>query len=55
MMWGEGMRIAAKLVLSAEERADLEGLVRSGLTCVRLSQRSQRVLLAAESMRDASE
>jgi transposase len=42
------MRVAPKIVLSDEERAELSGLVRSKLTSVRLSQRARIVLLAAD-------
>ena len=44
------MRVAPEIVLTDEERAELNGLVRSRLTSVRLSQRAQIVLLAAEGM-----
>jgi DNA-binding CsgD family transcriptional regulator len=52
MMWREEMRVAPKIELSDEERAELERLVRSRLTSVRLLQRAQMVLLAAEGMRN---
>jgi transposase len=44
------VRVAPEIVLTDEERAELNGLVRSRLTSVRLSQRAQIVLLAAEGM-----
>ena len=46
------MRVAAQIVLSDEERAELSNLVRSKLTSVRLSQRARIVLLAADGMRN---
>lgn len=42
------MRVAPEIVLTEEERAELTKLVRSKLTSVRLVQRSQIVLLAAD-------
>ena len=42
------MRVAPDVELSEEERSVLEGLVRSRRTSVRLSQRAQMILLAAE-------
>lgn len=46
------MRIATKIVLTAEERAELEALLRSGLTSVRLALRARIVLLAADGMQN---
>lgn len=46
------MRVAPELVLTDEERAELNCLVRSGLTSVRLSQRARIVLLAADGMQN---
>ena len=46
------MRVAPKVVLSDDEKAELERLVRSRLTSVRLSQRARMVLLAAEGMQN---
>ncbi|WP_057392433.1 IS630 family transposase [Pseudomonas aeruginosa] len=46
------MRVAPEIVLTDEERVELTGLVRSRLTSVRLSQRAQIVLLAAEGMQN---
>lgn len=46
------MRVAPKIVLSEEERAQLNKLVASGLTSVRLAQRARLVLLAAEGMQN---
>lgn len=42
------MRVAPDIVLTDEERAELERLIRSKLTSVRLVQRARIVLLAAE-------
>jgi transposase len=42
------MRTAPRIVLTDEERVELSSLVRSRLTSVRLSQRAQIVLLAAD-------
>ncbi len=46
------MRIATKIVLTAEERAELEALLRSGLASVRLALRARIVLLAADGMQN---
>ncbi len=46
------MRVALEIVLTEEERAELNTLVRSGLTSVRLAQRAQIVLLASEGMQN---
>ena len=46
------MRVAPKMVLSDEDRAELSSLVRSRLTSVRLSQRARIVLLAADGMQN---
>jgi len=46
------MRVAPEVVLSDEERAELNGLVRSKLTSVRLAQRARIVLLAAQGLRN---
>ncbi len=46
------MRVAPEIVLTDEERVELTSLVRSRLTSVRLSQRAQIVLLAAEGMQN---
>jgi len=46
------VRVAPKIVLTDEERVELTSLVRSRLTSVRLSQRAQIVLLAAEGMQN---
>lgn len=46
------MRIATKIVLTAEEHAELAALIRSGLTSVRLALRARIVLLAAEDMQN---
>jgi transposase len=46
------MRVAPKIVLTDEEQTELLNLVRSRLTSVRLSQRAQIVLLAAEGMQN---
>jgi transposase len=46
------MRVAAKVVLSDEERVELSKLARSRLSSVRLAQRARIVLLAAEGMRN---
>jgi transposase len=42
------MRVAPEIVLTEDERAELNRLVRSKLTSVRLAQRAQIVLLASE-------
>src|SRR5487761_1507790 len=42
------MRVAADIVLTDEEKTELERLVRSKLTSVRLVQRARIVLLAAQ-------
>ena len=44
------MRVATKIVLTNEERAELTKLVRSKLTSVRLAQRARIVLLAAQGL-----
>jgi len=46
------MRVAPEVVLSDEELAELNGLVRSKLTSVRLAQRARIVLLAAQGLRN---
>ncbi|MBN0989923.1 IS630 family transposase, partial [Amphritea pacifica] len=46
------MRIATPIVLTEEEKAELNKLVRSGCTSVRLAQRAQIVLLAADGMQN---
>ena len=46
------MRVAPEIELSDDERAELNALVRSKLTSVRLSQRAQIVLLAAGGMQN---
>lgn len=46
------MRVAPAIVLTKEQEAELTGLVRSRLTSVRLSQRAQIVLLAAQGMQN---
>ena len=46
------MRVAPEIVLTEEERGELNGLLRSRLTSVRLSQRAHIVLLAAEGMQN---
>lgn len=46
------MRVAPKIVLSAEERGELTKLARSRLASVRVAQREQIVLLAADGMRN---
>ena len=46
------MRVAAKIVLTDEERIELERLIRPRLTSVRLAQRAHIVLLAAEGMQN---
>ncbi|MBV6322504.1 helix-turn-helix domain-containing protein [Duganella violaceipulchra] len=44
------MCIATEIILTTEERAALEALVRSGLTSVRLALRARIVLLAVDAM-----
>jgi transposase len=46
------MRVAPEIVLSEEERVQLNKLVASGLTSVRLSQRARLALLAAKGMQN---
>jgi transposase len=46
------MRVAREIVLTEDERAELNRLVRSKLTSVRLEQRAQIVLLASEGMQN---
>jgi len=46
------VRVASKIVLTDEERAELMRLSRSKLTSVRLAQRARIVLLAAEGMQN---
>lgn len=46
------MRVAPAIVLTKEQEAELTELVRSRLTSVRLSQRAQIVLLAAQGVRN---
>ena len=46
------MRVAQQIVLNDGERAELKSLVRSKLTSVRLSQRAQIVLLAADGVQN---
>lgn len=46
------MRIATKIVLTAEEHAELAALIRSGLTSMKLALRARIVLLAAEDMQN---
>jgi len=50
--WSEQLRVAPVVVLSDEDEAELTKLVRSKLTSVRLSQRAQIVLLAAQGLRN---
>src|SRR5262245_23311386 len=57
MLYGEEIRrmrvrVAGKIVLSADERDDLINLVRSKLTSVRVAQRARIVLLAADGMQN---
>ena len=46
------MRVAAEIVLTEDERAELNRLVRSKLTSVRLAQRARIVLLASDGMQN---
>ena len=46
------MRVAPKIILSDDERAELAKLVRSKLSSVRLAQRARIVLLAADGMQN---
>src|SRR5215203_4134395 len=50
--WRARMRVAADIVLTGDERAELTRLVRSKRTSVRLSQRAHMVLLAAEGLQN---
>jgi transposase len=45
------MRVAPEIILTSEERAELTKLARSKLTSVRLAQRAEIVLLAAQGMK----
>ena len=45
--WSPRVRVAPSIELTDEERSELNGLVRSGRTSVRLAQRARIVLLAA--------
>ena len=44
------MRVATPIELTEEERSELTRLVRSRLTSIRLVQRAQIILLAAEGL-----
>ncbi len=46
------MRVAQEIVLTEQERTQLQGLVRSKLTSVRLAQRARIVLLAADGLQN---
>ena len=46
------MRVAAKVVLTEEQKRLLEKVSRSGRSSVRLAQRARIVLLAAEGMQN---
>ncbi len=50
--WSKQMRVAATIVLSDEEEAELTRLVRSKMTSVRLAQRARIVLLAAQGVQN---
>ncbi|MFD2449773.1 IS630 family transposase [Vogesella fluminis] len=52
LYWSEELRVAPAIVLTQEQEAELTGLVRSKLTSVRLAQRAQIVLLAAQGMQN---
>lgn len=51
-MWRARVRIAAEIVLTDEERAELTRLARSKLTSVRLALRARIVLLAAQGVQN---
>jgi DNA-binding NarL/FixJ family response regulator len=46
------LRVAPAIVLTLEQEDELNKLVRSGLTSVRLAQRAQIVLLAAQGLQN---
>ena len=48
----ESVRVAPEIVLTEEERSELNGLVRSKVTSVRLALRARIVLLAADGMQN---
>jgi transposase len=50
--WREQLRVAPAVVLNEEQEAELTRLVRSGRTSVRLSQRAQIILLAAQGLQN---
>jgi transposase len=50
LRWSEQLRVAPVVVLSSEQEAELAKLARSKRTSVRLAQRAQIVLLAAQGM-----
>jgi transposase len=50
--WSEELRVAPAIVLTQEQEEELNKLVRSGLTSVRLAQRAQIVLLAAQGLQN---
>ena len=50
--WSEQVRVAPRIVLSAEEEAQLRKLARSKVTSMRLAQRARIVLLAAQGMQN---
>ena len=52
--WSEELRIAPSIVLTQEQEEELNKLVRSGLTSVRMSQRAQIVLLASQGLQNLS-
>jgi transposase len=50
--WSEEMRVAPEIELTVEQERELTTLVRSKLTSVRLAQRAQIVLLAAQGLQN---
>ena len=50
--WSEHLRVAPPLELTEEQEAELTSLARSKRTSVRLAQRAQIVLLAAQGLQN---
>ena len=50
--WSEKLRVAPTIVLTDEEESELSRLARSKRTSVRLAQRAQIVLLAAQGLQN---
>ena len=52
LRWSEQLRVAPRIELTAEQESELTKLTRSKLTSVRLAQRAQIVLLAAQGLQN---